>query len=408
MKKIRLLSLVLVISLLFCACKGKDDDVFEGSATVEKFINYIGDSKYLEAIEYYNEELYGNYAFEIEASDGIVSMLENLNEDVLSGEKNDTDTKAIIGVIDNVLYETNIYVDNYDVMVEEIQLSVASKAAFLAGTELEQLKNYGDAIAEYKQVIEADSNYSEAKTAIERCAASLKQTVFDKVAVLAENGEYTEAIAQLSALREKIPEDAEVEAKISVYEKTYISNTITEAEEVFVVPTDDYSKAAEIINKALQYYPDNDELLSEKDYYNSFAPIKLASLPQYDISGKYDAAFLDNEKDPLGNLHTDVFRTWSDMYETAWVVYVLDGKYNKLTFTVYGTLPSDNEVASVSIRDYSKGDYELSTVLYIDETLKRSVFPYEVVVDVTGVKMIRVFVDYGLAVADAQLQRTVK
>lgn len=409
MKKIRLLSLILAISILLCACKGKNDGTaFEGSSTVKKFINYINDYKYLEAIDYYNQEMYGDYSFESEATDGIVSLLKELNEDVLNGKKNESDSKKVIGVIDNVLNETNIYIENYDVIVEEIELSVASKAAFLAAKELEELKNYADAITEYRKVIETDPNYNEAQAAIESCAVALKQIVFDKIAPLVEKGEYTEAIAQLSALSEKIPNDPEITAKISVYEKTYISGIISKAEEEFVVPSEDYSKSLSTINGALQFYPDNQELLSKKDYYYSFAPIKMASLPQYDNSGKYGPAFLESEKDPLGTLHTDVFRTWSHMYDTAWVVYVLDGKYNKLTFTVYGTLPSDKEIASVSIRDYSKGDYELSTVLYMDETLQRGVFPYEVEVDVTGVKMIRVFVDYGLAVADAQLQRTVK
>lgn len=385
-----------------------DEYGFDDKPSVASFMSFINEGEYIKAADYYNEKLYGNYTYESEVNSEVTDLLKNLNYDILSGEKTEADSEKVIVVIDKVISNTNLQIDDYEDLKENIKFSVASKAAFLAGKELEELNNYADAITEYKNVIETDANYNDAVTAIERCATIMKQTVFDKVKSHVDKNEFVEAISQLKELQEKLPDDEEVISKISVYEKTYISNTIASASEAFETPAEDYSKALEIINGALQFYPNNEELLLKKDYYNSFIPVKLASLPQYDTSGTYGIAFLESEKDPLGNIHTDVFRTWSRMYDYAWVVYILDGNYNKLTFTVYGTVPSDNEIASVSIRDYSQGDYELSTYLYVDETVKRGVFPYEVEVDVTGVKMIRVYVKHGIAVADAKVQRTVK
>ena len=100
--------------------------------------------------------------------------------------------------------------------------------------------------------------------------------------------------------------------------------------------------------------------------------------------------------------------TSNGVYDSAWVVYILNGNYNKLTFTVYGTVPSSSNVSEVTIRDYSQGDYDQSTLLYKNETVKQGSFPYEVEIDVTGVQMIRVYVEYGIAVSDAVLQRTVE
>ncbi len=419
MKKIIIALIILLTLSLLVSCgdttQTTSDDVTsnesnnesytDADSNVTQFMNFINDGEYLKAADYYNEDLYGNYIYENEAANEVIKLLNSLNDDILNGQKTEADSEKVIVVIDKVMSQTNLQIDNYNEIKENIELSVASKAAFLAGVELEELKNYADAIGEYKNVLEADSNYNDAKTAIERCTATLKQTVFDKAKAFVDNNQFIEAISELKSLKDKLPDDDEVVAKISVYEKTYISHTIESASEAFVTPTEDYTKALEIINSALQHYPNNEELNAKKDYYNLFAPVKLASLSQYDED---DATFLESEKDTLGNLHTDVFRTWSWMYDSAYVVYVLDGNYNKLTFTVYGTLPSDNNIASVSVRDYSKGDYDLSTVMYINETMKRGAFPYEVEIDVTGVKMIRIYVEYGIAVADAVVQRTVK
>ncbi len=422
MRKVAFLLSLLCLVLLLSGCNNENssdvNDESKGIATssninsdIKKFIIFINDGEYLKAVEHYNEELYGSSKLEVEAANEIVNLLNSLNDEILKGERDESYSQKVVSAVDNVLSDTNIHVENYEALKENIELSIASKAAFLAAKELEELKNYVDAISEYKNVVEIDSNYNDAKNAIERCTDILKSGVFSKISELIEkdgHDRYIEAITQLKELNEKLPGDGEIISKISVYEKTYISEVLAAAESAFVTPSLDYEKSLDIINGALQHYPDNNELSAKKTYYQTFAPVKLASLSQYDKSAEYGIAFLESEKDPLGNIHTDVFRTWSYMYDSAYVVYILDGKYNKLTFTLYGTLPSNNNIVAVSIRDYSQGDYDLSTYLYLNDTLKCNTFPYEVEVDVTGVKMIRVYVEYGIAVSDAILQKTVK
>ena len=128
------------------------------SSQVDKFIDFIKDGEYLKAIECYESELYGNYQYESEASEGIEALLKNLNGEILNGQKSESDSKKITGAVDNVLSQTKIRVDNYDDLKSSINESVVSKAAFLAGKELEDLKKYIDAIEAYAAVIESDSN----------------------------------------------------------------------------------------------------------------------------------------------------------------------------------------------------------------------------------------------------------
>jgi len=374
---------------------------------VQTFYIYVIGSEYAKAIDCYTQSIYGNYALESAAAEILEGICEQLHTDVLQGSADKKTAEIQLAVMDKIVEETNLPFYTYEAVKEEIDDALASKAAFLAGSELQKLENYVDAMKEFSKVLEEDSNYASAMAAVADCTARMKAESFAAAESLASAKKYSEAIDSLKNLLAVLPDDEEVAGKISVYTLTHIRTAIKDAETAFVT-ADDYGKALEHINAALQFYPEHEELLAKKDYYHSFAPVALASLKQYDTSGTYGPTFLSTEEDPMGNIHKDVFRTWSSSYEYAWVVYILDGKYNKLTFTVYGTEPSDTHLSSASIRDYSKGDYDLSTYIYVDETLKRNVMPFQVEIDVTGVKMIRVYVKHGIAISDAVVQKTVK
>ena len=115
-------------------------------------------------------------------------------------------------------------------------------------------------------------------------------------------------------------------------------------------------------------------------------------------------------EDARGTAHTDVLGIRSMFLSggTGEVVYVLDGKYNTLTFTVFGVDVDYDYLTAVSLRDYSCGNYDDSVILYRDEQLSCAVLPFEVTVDVSGVELLRVYTGTGIAVADATLQRTEK
>jgi len=371
------------------------------------FREHINNGEYVKAAALYNEKMLGNMRYELSAVETIVAVLNEIDLKILAGEAKKSDADVAVNTVEKVIEETDIYVEDYEEVRNRIEGSLVSKAAFVSGNELKALANYADAIKEFSKVIEKDSNYAAAQTIINECKTAYKAEKFAKAESLATSKRYSEAITVLKEMLAVISEDEEISSKISVYSITHIRSAITDAETAFV-DIADYDKALAHINGALQFYPDNEELIEKKDYYNSFAPVKLAARPKFETSGKYGPAFMDSEKDLLGNQHTDVFRTWSYMYETAYVVYMLNGNYNKLTFNVYGTIPSDNSTVSVSVRDYSKGDYDQSTVLYLNENVKCGAFPFQVEIDVTGVQMIRIYVEYGVAVADGVLQRTVK
>ena len=59
-------------------------------------------------------------------------------------------------------------------------------------------------------------------------------------------------------------------------------------------------------------------------------------------------------------------------------------------------------------KGYLNGDYETSVSLYSNEEIKCSVLPYEIEVYVTGVQMLRLWCQTGIAVGDCIVQKTVK
>jgi tetratricopeptide (TPR) repeat protein len=375
---------------------------------VSVFINYINSGEYLKAAEHYNAEIYGNATLEIEASNEIINLLDILNKGILSGEKTDAESKKIIIVIDNVLSNTNIVVSDYDTIKTNIGVSIASKAAFSAAKELETLKKYTDAITEYKKVIDTDSNYNEAQIAIERCTATLKQTVFDKVETLVGNNEYISAIAQLKELSTKLPEDDEIIAKISVYEKVYISNTIETAAAAFVTPSKDYSNALSIINSALQYYPDNIDLNAKKNYYQTFAPVYLFDMTK--LKGEADT--LKTDTDIYGNSYEKCF--WagynSMLYNSTDISYNLSKTYNTFTATVY-CRSKKNDVQNMTVEIYADGKLVFQKLKIADNATT----PFTINLDVTGVTELRIVLDRdtgaiasGIGMTDMIVQKTTK
>lgn len=376
---------------------------------IEYFRSLILNSEYSNAIDYYTKNIKGNFRFESAAADTILELCSDLNANVLFGNTDKKNADIQLGVIDKVLEGVDLSIYGYEEVKAEIAGSLASKAAFSAGKELEELKNYADAIAEYNGVIDSDSNYHEAQAAIERCVATLKQDTFDKTKALIEKNEYIEAIAQLKALGEKLPKDNEIIEKITVYEKTYINHVIAAAAETFITPSTDYEKALDIINGALQHYSDNEELKEKKAYYQAFSPVYL-----YDMSKlKGEADTLDTDKDIYGNNYEKCFwsgyDSWMIWHKTD-ISYHLDKTYNTFTATVYSR-SKKNDVQNMAVEIYADGKIVYQN-LKIDDNATQ---PFIISLDVTGVAELRIVltrnngaIGAGIGMTDMIVQKTVK
>ncbi len=368
---------------------------------INVFITFIDSGEYLQAAECYTQKVYGNLESEKKAADAIIEYCEDMNTDILSGEREEKEVKTKLDVIDRVIFNTSMTVSGYDSTVAKINASISSRAAFLAGCELEGLKNYADAILEYKKVIASDSYYNEAQEAIVRCVTTLKQSVFEKAGGLAANNEYLAAIDQLKTLNEKLQNDDEVMAKINVYEKTYIDYVIDSAAEVFVTPGTDYLKALEIINAALQHYPNHADLQTQKSYYQSYAPVYL-----YDTEAvRGDAHRRTTDTDIYNNTFEKCF--YVGFYYDTDITYNLDNKYNTFSATIYAR-HKDNNGWKATVQIYADGKIVHETLNIYDNSFK----PFTIELNMTGVSELRIVLDGngngGIGIADMIVQKTVK
>ena len=172
-----LLSFVICFSVL-AGCDSERDkfrdendsveDIFV-SEEVKNFMSYVKDGNEERAVYCFNKDIKGNYQLENEAIEQIEKLLNDINKDILSGKKNSSDSQKITSVINDVIQQTEVKIEQYEEKKEDIAVSLASKEAFAKAQELEEKGNYQQAIKEYEKVINTDSNYSKAKTAIEKC-----------------------------------------------------------------------------------------------------------------------------------------------------------------------------------------------------------------------------------------------
>lgn len=233
---------------------------------------------------------------------------------------------------------------------------------------------------------------------------SAKQQALSKAKAKADAQNYLEAMQILKQYLSSNSKDNTVSSKLTEYEDKYAQQQIEKSEGVFNTPETDYVKALNIIKEAIKNAPDNSRLKTKKEYYLSFEPKDVTTFKQFD---NYNMLLRDSEEDLLGNIHYGVMyrNGWVD--DKGYVCYVLDGTYNKLTFTYYGGSASWEDGA-LSIRDISSGDYDTSTMIFEKNSISSSALPKEVTIDISGVKIIRFWCSECTVLADAVVQRTVK
>lgn len=358
------------------------------------------------AVGLYNNDITGNSALEAEAAACMENYLSDIKSGVLSGKYESTEAEIKKDTVKNVCSLTRCNSKNYDTLIREIDEAFASKVAYKSGVAFYESGDYAAAIGEFPKVIPEDGDYT---AALEMLASQkYRDQLLGEAKENADKNDYIKALEILKSGFAVLPDDADLAAQITVYENNYISLVLSRAEQAFTDYTK-YEEALQIIRSGLQHYPESRELNEKISYYNSYMPVKLSSLKEYDSD---NISFEKNREDSLGNNHHTVYEVRNPYFqnstESGYIVYVLDGKYNILTLTIFGVYPNRNNYCIFSLRDYSGGNFETSTMLYNDESIKCSVLPYEISVDVTGVQMLRLYCTDGIAVGDCVLQKTVK
>lgn len=351
---------------------GKDVD-----SVVSEFVELIKDGEYYSASEYYSQNIDGNYNYIKQASTGCKELLDQLYEDFKNAKQDDENWDVVYSSIQYVTSQSDYslidlatlytYKSKFDALAK-------SKAAYMAAVDFQKLNNYQGAISKFGEVIAEDGYYAEAMTRLSECTARYIESVIGTADALAEQNDYIGALDVIGSAMNFLGNDnAQLSAKSEVYEKTYISKTISDAETVFVTPATDYEAALGIINSALQHFPNNSELLDKKTYYLAFEAVNLYYVDTVD---KYCWKKEESLEDNYGGEYSSCFTMKN--YTASMALYNLERKYNILRATVFG---AGN--FSYPCRITVWGDGKL---LYKSDKLDTKLTrPFDIEVDVTGV-----------------------
>ena len=206
-----------------------------------------------------------------------------------------------------------------------------SRSAFADGEKAMKAENYETAIAEYKKVIKADSNYETAQRQMEAAEKAYREAVLDEVEALEKKDDYEEAAKKLAQALKILPGDEALIRKQEELEEAQEDYGIQSVLEQCKKAADqgNYYTAMEGTREALAEYSGNAELQTALEEYKA----------------KYQEDILKKAADALGT---------NQNYEAALIV--LDGALN--------TLGGDYPEIEQALREQKEA--------YVQEQLKQS------------------------------------
>lgn len=274
---------------------------------------------------------------------------------------------------------------------------VSSNESFKTGKDCFDSEDYMNAIENLNNVIPEDSNYAKAQELIAESKKYFKEEKIDEAQLKANDGEYLLAIESLNEINSVLPDDEEIVKLLSEYEDLYCSEVIQNAKDTYPDVATDWEKAIVIIKEAQQDFPDNELLKKEEERYLSYTPASLFDMHLFNNSKNFK---LGTATDNMGNtynncmahLHTgSTHNYWdgSNVTRPMTAEYLLERKYNVLSFTVAVEKGTEEENCTMTVEIHGDG-----RLLYSAGNLKQSTKPLKETVDVTGVENLKVSIKY--------------
>ena len=184
---------------------------------VSTFKSNINNNNYAEANKIYNEEIKGNTDRENSVLSYLKEEIADIQKGFLEGKVDFNSAKNRLETIKN----TNLASNDVSGAMNEIKKINDSRIAFNKAEEFIKDKNFIDGIKEFSKVIEEDSNYGSAQKQIEQVKDSYKKDVLVRAEESATSKDYSDSVSLLKEASEIIPDDSEIIAKLSVYEKKF-------------------------------------------------------------------------------------------------------------------------------------------------------------------------------------------
>lgn len=290
--------------------------------------------------------------------------------------------------------------------ISEVNEMRTSRAAYENAQGNIEVGDYASAIGELRKVIQSDTNYSQAQTQLADSIRSYKEEVFVQISEYETEQNYQDAIFELRAGLQVVPDDADFLEKIKDYEKKISDQIELEVAGVIQSANDaaanngEYQSALEELRAVLKKYPNNEDLkYAIEDVETLYMDAVFAEADGLAEEGEHDeaVALLNdlkaemsdkkpvtekisqiNELRPIDlsqvvvidskdynykpDLFTDSFgnsydgRHYFDARVKGYAVFNLEGKYSNFS----GTIVAHQSTAS---------DSEMELAIYVDDKM---------------------------------------
>lgn len=213
----------------------------------KSFVGQIQSENYEEAIELYNTKVKGKTKETEKTKMETLELIDNTLNDFNNNRINYNKAKAILETISRV----NLLSTKVDESLQLLDKLNNSKISYNKALEFLKIEEYYNAIISFNDVIEEDTNYSEAQNQ----SNSIFNTYKEKVLSDLENNTdstYENKIEELEKLKNIAKNDNEIQAKIEIYKNKQIDE-LKKNQEVTVVSAkiikDGYSTGIQAIVK---------------------------------------------------------------------------------------------------------------------------------------------------------------
>jgi len=304
-----------------------------------------------------------------EPSDNLIKSLKEHIDTIYINYKNniiDYDTARLeldtIGKMDIV---DEIY--KYTEISSKIDDLNNSRTAFDTAKVFEENGDYVNAIAQYKLVIEDDSNYESAKESIISAMDLYKQSILMDSSEAVAKKDYETALSILNDSLVTLINDSEIKKQITVYTVAFETETLKKAENL--IKAKKFDEAESMLNDALGISPDNSKLTEKLNSISSLRPVELKSVVVIDSSNfEYmNELFIDS----FGNNYEGWYK-FDPCYYNPYVIYNLNKNYSRLNCSlVANKITGSDRVFSFSI--YADGKLIYSVTDYTKTTGKKNI-----------------------------------
>lgn len=182
--------------------------------SLRQYKSEIRNNNYTEANQLYKDEIEGNTKKENQVKVFLTDEVSKIKNDFIKNKMEYNTALNNLKTIEN----TELTTTDAKNAVRDIKKLNTSRISYKKGLKFLDSENYIDAIKEFDNVIDQDTNYELAQEQIQELSGNYKSEALIQAESYVSDNEYEEAISLLKEANSVIPNDSEIISKLEVFE----------------------------------------------------------------------------------------------------------------------------------------------------------------------------------------------